>query len=394
MSYINLNQRGLEFKHIITGPAPVGRTLNYVKLVGQGNLNHKNGYRSTNLANNIGSAWNTEFLVGLGLASYDVNSSATDVYRLTLTPNGTRLYELIKDYPQEFNESSNDDDIRGLRHELQNLNPRIISVFEDIFRESVVFQNLRIYLDNNGYSINRTRNQFYDDYFETFKIFYEGGEYDRTSRTTTGANRVPSLIQLCIFFNYFSINNNILVFNLTRFSDLSDDQIRHVSETELEQFIEEENNSINLARSLEERYGIDGNILVTGITRNSNIQRIFRENLFIEFEGCCAVTGKNTPELLIASHIKGSADSNVHEKIDHNNGLLLSANFDKLFDQHLISFNFISGEIMINHKINEKYEDYDIDLDFVLEEKFLTESRRNYLMEHNIEFEQKNRAEY
>ncbi len=44
-----------------------------------------------------------------------------------------------------------------------------------------------------------------------------------------------------------------------------------------------------------------------------------------------------TPMLFIASHIKRHADSEIHEKYDINNGLLLIANADALFDKHLIT---------------------------------------------------------
>ena len=45
--------------------------------------------------------------------------------------------------------------------------------------------------------------------------------------------------------------------------------------------------------------------------------------------------------LFVASHIKGFSDPNTtnEEKYDINNGLLLSANADALFDKHLISIN-------------------------------------------------------
>lgn len=50
---------------------------------------------------------------------------------------------------------------------------------------------------------------------------------------------------------------------------------------------------------------------------------------------------KNTSPLFIASHIKGFKDPKTkdEEKYDINNGLLLSANADALFDKHYISIN-------------------------------------------------------
>lgn len=50
---------------------------------------------------------------------------------------------------------------------------------------------------------------------------------------------------------------------------------------------------------------------------------------------------ENLGALFVASHIKGFKDSNTtnEEKYDINNGLLLCANADALFDKHLISIN-------------------------------------------------------
>ena len=52
-------------------------------------------------------------------------------------------------------------------------------------------------------------------------------------------------------------------------------------------------------------------------------------------------------KILIASHIKRWSDCNEEERLDVNNGILLSPTFDSLFDKHLISFSD-EGEILIN----------------------------------------------
>lgn len=56
--------------------------------------------------------------------------------------------------------------------------------------------------------------------------------------------------------------------------------------------------------------------------------------------------------MLTASHIKEYFLSKENEHIDINNGLLLCANHDKLFDKHLISFDK-EGKIIISDKIPE-----------------------------------------
>jgi predicted restriction endonuclease len=56
--------------------------------------------------------------------------------------------------------------------------------------------------------------------------------------------------------------------------------------------------------------------------------------------------------LLIASHIVPWRDSNDEEKLDVNNGILLSPNYDALFDKHLISF-MDSGDILLSDKLTD-----------------------------------------
>lgn len=53
----------------------------------------------------------------------------------------------------------------------------------------------------------------------------------------------------------------------------------------------------------------------------------------------CPITMINEESLLIASHIKPWALSDPIEKIDPNNGLILSPLYDKLFDRGFITFN-------------------------------------------------------
>ena len=76
----------------------------------------------------------------------------------------------------------------------------------------------------------------------------------------------------------------------------------------------------------------------------------YRQALLDKFEGKCAVTQLGIEEVLIASHIVPWRDSNDFERLDPDNGILLSPNYDALFDKHLISFED-SGEIIISPMI-------------------------------------------
>ncbi len=64
----------------------------------------------------------------------------------------------------------------------------------------------------------------------------------------------------------------------------------------------------------------------------------YRKELLNKYENTCIVTGINIPNLLIASHIKPWSICTNEERIDPENGLILSPNMDKLFDSGLITF--------------------------------------------------------
>ena len=66
-------------------------------------------------------------------------------------------------------------------------------------------------------------------------------------------------------------------------------------------------------------------------------QGLFR-SLVLLHHPACRVTGVSDKRLLRASHIKPWKDSNNFERLDGNNGLMLSPHVDALFDQGLMSF--------------------------------------------------------
>ena len=80
-------------------------------------------------------------------------------------------------------------------------------------------------------------------------------------------------------------------------------------------------------------------------------QGSFRRLLLLERHQCnlCDIS---TTSVLRASHIKEWSESSREERIDANNGLLLCANHDALFDRHQISFNPDSGDICISESID------------------------------------------
>ena len=78
----------------------------------------------------------------------------------------------------------------------------------------------------------------------------------------------------------------------------------------------------------------------------------YRDNLMQKYNHQCIVTGIDTSKLLVASHIKPWRVCDNAERIDTENGLLLSANMDRLFDSGLITFS-IEGQMIISSFVGE-----------------------------------------
>ena len=82
-------------------------------------------------------------------------------------------------------------------------------------------------------------------------------------------------------------------------------------------------------------------------------QGSFRK-LLIEQRGCtCQLCDVNLPEVLRASHIQSWSTSSAEERMDLQNGLLLCANHDALFDRHMISFDIDTNQLLISESIPE-----------------------------------------
>lgn len=78
----------------------------------------------------------------------------------------------------------------------------------------------------------------------------------------------------------------------------------------------------------------------------------YRQAIRQKFSDQCAVTGASNSQILIASHIVPWRDATDDERLDENNGILLSPNYDALFDKHLISFTD-DGSLVVSNKVTE-----------------------------------------
>lgn len=97
--------------------------------------------------------------------------------------------------------------------------------------------------------------------------------------------------------------------------------------------------------------------------------------------------------LFVASHIKGFRDPNTlnEEKYDINNGLLLCANADALFDKHLISINE-KKELVFSFLMDDVKLKSQLLLLMPIFQPVLNEKRMEYLSYHYSVFQQKEQA--
>lgn len=81
-------------------------------------------------------------------------------------------------------------------------------------------------------------------------------------------------------------------------------------------------------------------------------QNVFRQIVVANYSGKCAITGIDLQELLFASHIIPWS-KNEEERLNPENGICLSALYDKAFDKGLIAVNE-SYQILISDKLKKK----------------------------------------
>ncbi len=83
-------------------------------------------------------------------------------------------------------------------------------------------------------------------------------------------------------------------------------------------------------------------------------QNVFRQIVVANYLGKCAITGIDIPELLFASHIIPWS-KNEDERLNPENGICLSALYDKAYDKGLISINE-KYQVIISDKLKKKKE--------------------------------------
>lgn len=118
----------------------------------------------------------------------------------------------------------------------------------------------------------------------------------------------------------------------------------------------------------------------SGLVTSRVGQGAYRSSILYRWEYKCAVTNYSKHDILIASHIVPWKDSNNDERLDVDNGILLSPNYDALFDRHLISFEN-SGKIILSEAlVNSDYQKLGVSGDEFI--KNLSSNNHAYLGRH------------
>lgn len=125
-----------------------------------------------------------------------------------------------------------------------------------------------------------------------------------------------------------------------------------------------------------------------GVGKRRLGQGVFRKLLLRENDECaiCGIKGK---DFLFASHIKPYSECLKGEHIDINNGLLLCANHDFLFDRKYITISAEDGKVIVSKKLKESnyiYECHENVNRYTINKKM-----KKYIYHHNQSFENKNK---
>ena len=117
----------------------------------------------------------------------------------------------------------------------------------------------------------------------------------------------------------------------------------------------------------------------TGLVTSRVGQGYYRQQIIEKWGGKCPLSGIEMPSILIASHIVPWSESTDEERMNVDNGILLSPLYDALFDKHLISFED-DGSLLVSKSINSQKH---IMLGMPYQAKILvTHGMKKYLKRH------------
>lgn len=229
--------------------------------------------------------------------------------------------------------------------------------------------------------------------FRNVKKYYTRNELKKTYTLLTG------YVKWGIFDQIKEENNNMVIVRLKNdFKEKVVDYFKNdhigdklISEKEFTRLVNNYYQDMEYLERLAKKYGNEGTRLINIKVRLAEVQNAFRDRLIDEFGQKCLMCNITNKDLLIASHIKSASTSDIYDKADKDNGLLLCAAHDKLFDKFLISFSFMDGKIMISSSLTEEEKKLlHLSEDYTLPANVMNDKRIENLVWHNDEFYKKN----
>lgn len=267
-------------------------------------------------------------------------------------------------------------------------------------REGYLYGKILVFPDSFEKFAKAVTNKADRDNFRkrVFELYGFAGRYHDCTRDdyTPNANyRIITVLSALGFIeivpsDFDDVRSYELTGNAHAYLKLLNTNLGGMSDEKFEELIKTEADFEEKLKKLAEQYGIAGTTVVTHETRLPQVQEAFRERLIEKCGQKCLLCGITNKEMLIASHIRRASDENIFGKADYNNGLLLCANHDKLFDRYLLSFNCLDGKMLISKTLTDvEIELCGLNPDYHLPDEYLTDERVEYLMDHNNEFYKK-----
>lgn len=187
----------------------------------------------------------------------------------------------------------------------------------------------------------------YNDYIDGSMLFWEGEEKHSSDKRVVEADKNGDEIHLF----YREIHHTSFVY----FGKilLTDYQLRENDPSEFVFKIGELASDVDAFKDVREHAAEYKTLAVTEqeqIVVSRLGQGDFRKNV-IRLWGSCSVTGLQNISLLRASHIKPWKDSNNNERLTPYNGLLLTPDYDFLFDRGYLSFKS-NGNVLVSQRLS------------------------------------------
>lgn len=187
----------------------------------------------------------------------------------------------------------------------------------------------------------------YNDYIDGNMLFWEGEEKHSSDKRVVEANKSGDEIHLF----YREVHHTPFVY-FGKIS-LTDYQLREDASSEFVFKIEALSTEIDVFKEVRE-HEIEYKTLAVTEQEQIVVSRLgqgnFRRNV-IRLWGSCSVTGLQSISLLRASHIKPWKDSDNVERLTPYNGLLLTPDYDFLFDRGYITFKN-NGNVLVSQRLS------------------------------------------